>query len=158
MVIISNILTYLEIATESLAESERLSALYWKSNQNGTAGHISSIDPNQQSFKHALIAIAFAAAYLEALLHIEGYRRLGAEVYEKIDRQTYRMKMEALGIDDSVLLEASDHFRAARKDLFHEKPIKESRDPNSVMRIAQSEARSAIEFVKSVSNHFQSHA
>lgn len=152
MLIISNIQTYFEIATEALAQSERFSAEGRPPKPDGSPNNILIYDPQRRSFKHALTAIVFAAAYLEALLHIEGYNRLGAEEYERIDKRNYRFKLEALGVTDPSVLAAADRFRLTRKDLLHEKAVKEALEGANEMRTAQTEARTAIEFINSVRN------
>ncbi|MFA6093007.1 MAG: hypothetical protein WC986_08665 [Elusimicrobiota bacterium] len=106
--------------------------------------------PKQRSFKQALISIAFSSAYLEALLHIVGYRRLGPREYETIDKGTYRQKLASLGVKDVVLLDGSDRLRRSRKELLHEKAVKEALSKKVEIRNAQDEARFAVDFVRKV--------
>lgn len=155
MDIISNIQTYLKIATESLEESERLLDSNRHPKPNDEAGHIITADLQQRSFKHALIALVFAGVFLEALLHIEGCRRLGRKDYEKIDRCVYREKLEKLGICDKDILDGSDRLRLTRKEVLHEKAVLDASNENAKIRFAQREARKAIDLVRAISNRLQ---
>ncbi|MGE3924678.1 MAG: hypothetical protein AB7G13_17235 [Lautropia sp.] len=74
---LSNARTYLSIATDALAESERLDAAARRPKPNGETGFIVTIDPEQRAFKQSLVAIVFAGVYFEALLYIVGVERLG---------------------------------------------------------------------------------
>jgi hypothetical protein len=151
---ISNLSIFLDLARESLANSEKISAGQGRPKPNGEKGEIINFDPRRQSFKQALISIAFAGVYLDALLHLEGVSRLGKASYEKFEKKHYEAKLQALGITDSGLLRSCRRFRESRNDLMHEKPIDLS--PNipagipNVWRTAQEEARHAIDFIDAV--------
>ena len=150
MIVVSNQRIYLEIAQEALAKSEFLSRRQRKESPGGSTLIIH--DPRQRSFKQSLIAIAFAGIYLEALLHLEGSRRLGIKAYERIDKSRYEDKLVALGFTAADLLADCKRFREARKTLEHEKAF----HPRSQreIRIAQVEAAHALAFVQRVQEAF----
>ena len=114
-------------------------------NPDGSPGFIVKFDPEQRSFKQALIAIVFSALYLEALLYIEGTRWLG-DRYR--DRDAYEDKLRALGVDDEEILESCARFRDVRKDIVHEK-ASEISDAGE-FNFAQPEAKIAVELVERI--------
>ena len=98
MFTLSNLEIFFEIVQRSSATAERMSQRHRKPLPSG--GHVIRYDPKRRSFKNALIAIAFAGIYLEALLYIEGCRRLGKATCKKIwkrPRCTYETKLRILG-------------------------------------------------------------
>src|SRR5437870_4473242 len=115
--IISNLSIYLAIAKEALGESQRIAASQRSPRPGG--GFIIQYDPDGTSFKQSLIAIAFAGIYLDALLHIEGGRRLGKTKYEKLRGKygrnpVYEEKLAACGITDPQIVEECKAFRESR--------------------------------------------
>jgi hypothetical protein len=138
---------YLAIAKDSLAKSDRIGAAQTRPKPNGEKGSIITYDPKHKSFKHSLVAIAFAGVYLEALLYIKGVKLLGKAAYDKIDRKTYEDKLMALGINDPQLLASCERFRIARKGLVHEKVFQQSD-----FWAAQIEARKAIDLIDRVTH------
>ena len=146
LVAVSNHRVYFEIAQEALAKSESLSRRQRKKSPGGSTLIIH--DPRQRSFKQALIAIAFAGIYLEAVLHLEGSRRLGIKAYEKIDKSRYEDKLKVLGFNTADLLADCKRFRESRRALEHEKAF----HPRSrrETKIAQVEAAHALAFVERV--------
>jgi hypothetical protein len=144
----SNLHIYLAIAKDSLAESERIGAAQTRPKPNGEKGSIINYDPEHKSFKHSLVAIAFAGIYLEALLYIKGVKLLGKAAYDKkIDYKTYGGKLMALGITDPQLLASCERFRIARNELVHEKASQQSD-----LWAAQIEARKAIDLIDRVTH------
>lgn len=143
MITISNHLVYLDIARESLAKSQR----YSKRQRAELAGGRTLIkyDQRQRSFKQALIAIAFSGIHLEALLHLEGSRRLGVKEYEKIDGKTYEDKLKRLGFTEPELIADCKRFRESRRDLIHEKAFHPRSSQN--LRTAQTEAAHAVALI-----------
>lgn len=150
MLVISNHLVYLEIARETLTRSQRLS----RRNRTELPGGrgIVRFDRGQRSFKAALIAIAFAGMYLEALLHLVGARRLGVKEYERIDKSTYEDKLKALGVTNSGVLLDCKRFRETRRDLMHEKAYHPRFGRE--LRFAQEEAAHAVALVERIRDIF----
>jgi hypothetical protein len=151
----SNLRTFLEITESAVKESERISQSNRRPKLGGVAGDIITYDPKAKAFKHALIAIAFAGIYFEALLYLEGCRILGkrtCEEFWKTPRCYYEIKLGRLGVSDGPVLQACKRFREARNDLIHEKAVDVSAMGNSVVRGAQEEAKHAIEFIKNTTH------
>jgi len=136
-VLFTNIRTFLAIAKESFAKSEKVGARQRRPRTGG--GFIIRLDPNQKSFKLSMIAIVFAGVYLEALLYLQGCRLIGVADYKKVDRSPYEVKLAKLGVTDQELLDSAKEFRLVRRELVHEKA---HQDTN--LRTAQDEARKAI--------------
>jgi hypothetical protein len=153
MFTLSNLEIFFEIVQRSSATAERMSQRHRKPLPSG--GHVIRYDPKRRSFKNALIAIAFAGIYLEALLYIEGCRRLGKATCKKIwkrPRCTYEKKLRILGVRDEKLLEACKRFRQSRNNLIHEKSV-ELGQKSPRFRMAQEEATHAFAFIKQVLQH-----
>ena len=124
MLTFSNARVYLAIAEEALCESVRLRDEGRRPRPNGEPGWILTPDPEQRSFKQALIAIVFSGAYLEAILRIVGRDRLGPEEYGRIEYgTTYEKKLERLGIADPALLGKCERLRESRNEVVHEKAL-----------------------------------
>ncbi len=147
---ISNINTYLAIAKDSLARAEDITASQRRPKPDGKPGFIITYDPEQKSFKYSLITIVFAGIYFDALLYIEGIRRMGKAKFRKMERSTYEDKLQAIGIADNALLESCERFRKSRNDLVHEKAL-EMTSTTTKLRLAQKEAQHAIAFLDHVS-------
>jgi hypothetical protein len=128
-----------------MAKSERIGEAQTRPKPNGEPGSIITFDPKQRSFKYSLIAIAFAEIYLDALLYIEGVKRLGKEAYKKIDRDHYEKKLIALGINDPNVIDSCKLFRKTRNELVHEKALEQTE-----IRAAQIEARRAINLIERI--------
>lgn len=146
---ISNLHTYLAVAKDSLAIAEDIAASQRRPKPNGERGFIITYDREHRSFKHSLIAIVFAGIYFEALIYIEGIRRIGKAKFKKIGKSTYEDKLRAIGIDDKALLKSCKRFRQSRNDLVHEKAV-EMTSLKTKLRFAQKEARHAIAFLDHV--------
>lgn len=150
---VSNLRVYLTIALEAAAESRRL--LEEGRTPRGDGGFIVRLDPEQRSFKHSLIAIAFAGTFLEALLGIVAVERLGSERYKSIDKRKWEVKLQALGITDDGLLARCTHFREARNDLMHEKPLDWDNPSSATFFAGQEEASLGVEFVLDVATQLR---
>lgn len=151
---ITNIRIYLEIAEEAAQTAKRLSEEGRVPKPHGEPGWVVRRDPDRRSFKQSLIAIAFAGAYLEALLGLKGRDRYDARAWKKFDRETYERKLEMLGVTEPKLLEDAKRFREARKDVMHEKAVDMDAGEAFEHRIAQVEAEHGIEFVREVTKRF----
>ena len=95
-----------------------------------------------------MIAIAFAGMYLEALLFIEGTRRLGRTIYLSLPEREYEERLKRITAVEPELVRRCGEFRLARNDLIHEKAA-ESLE-GEVLRFAQKEAVQAIELIRDV--------
>lgn len=144
-IVLTNRRVYLSIAREAFRKSQDAFKENHKPNSSGT-GFINTYDPQQTSFKQALIAEAFAAMYLEALLWSAGCARFGEGRYTKIDGKPYEKRLVHFGITEPAILEAAKRFRECRNELVHEKA-----GPNDkTIREAQDESAHAIAFIEQV--------
>ena len=152
---ITNAHIYLTIAEEALDFMEKSSAKNRRPKPNGEPGFIITYDHQRTSFKNALIAIIFAASYLEALFYLEGTKKVSEAEYSKnIDKKTYEEKLAWFEITDEQLLSTASRLRQARNDITHEKAKSDTR--KEVLRYAQDEARIAVAFVKQIGPILQS--
>ena len=110
------------------------------------AGVIKTFDPEQTSFKEAMISIVFSCIWLEATLHLLIVRKLGRECFKEADWSTYEKKLQLLGCSDEQLLKNVALLRASRRELIHEKAHKEYNDEGKftgALKTAQDEAENA---------------
>ncbi len=149
---VTNLYVYQAIAEEAQAESERLEKLARKPKADGEPGFVITYDPEQNSFKHSLIAIAFAGMFLEALFYITGIKRFGKLEYNKRydHKLQYEGKIELFGLHDPELLAETKRFRMMRNELVHDKDVEISELDADAIYTAQDEAARAISFVKQV--------
>ena len=83
---------------------------------------VKTFDPEQLSFKQAMISVVFTCIWLEAVLHLLIVRNLGREAYtNKVDFSGYAAKLTLLGCGDEDLLRNAERLREARRELIHEK-------------------------------------
>ncbi|MCY4059717.1 MAG: hypothetical protein OXG44_17155 [Gammaproteobacteria bacterium] len=89
---------------------------------DGSPGTVKTFDPEQQSFKDAMISIVFSCIWLEALLHLLIVRKFGRKCFRKVDRRrsSYGKKLSLLGCSDDRLLEWAERLRKSRNQLVHE--------------------------------------
>ncbi len=146
---ITNARIYLAIAEEALQESQKLEATGKRPKPNGEPGFIVTYDPDQKSFKKALIAVAFATHYLEATFYLAGVQKFGKK-YEDIDKKSYEEKLPYFGITDPELVSAVTRLRKTRRDLTHEKAKEIDKMKPEDFRFAQKEADFAVALIKRV--------
>ena len=147
--IFTNVAAYREIAAEALRESEAFFEAHRRPKGDGSGGHILSVDPDRQSFKQSLIAIAFTGMFIEAALWLYGCRKLGIDKYRPVDGKPLEKRLRDLGIDDKDLETKLKDYRETRKDLVHEKAVPLSLDRTPV-RHAQKEAKKSVELMLQV--------
>jgi len=138
---------FLEIAEDALAESERLGSEQARPKPGGEEGLILILDPHQQSFKQACIALIFACCYLEALLYCVGTRKFPNNWN---DKKVYEKKLKRLGVADSALLDEAERLRGVRKEVVHEKAVATPGESMGEIYVAQVEAKRAVVFVKTI--------
>ncbi|WP_285607323.1 hypothetical protein [Geothrix edaphica] len=155
---ITNLPTYLAIAEEAFAESERLEIGARTPREDGQPGFVIKYDPERRSFKQSLVAIAFYGMYLDALLFIVGGERLGKAEYKKLDRKKvpYKDRLIALGITDPSLLTLAQHFRDARNDMVHDEAFEITEIQGKPVHTAQKIAREGSEIVTQIAKILQS--
>lgn len=145
----TNIVAYREIAAESLRESEAFFEANRRPRDDGSGGHVLTVDPDRQSLKHSFIAIAFAGMYIEAALWLYGSKKLGVKEYTPIDFGKLEKRVAPLGINDKDLEAKLKDYREMRKELVHEKAVPFSQDTTPT-RYAQKEAKKSVELMLQV--------
>jgi hypothetical protein len=145
--LMTNANVYFAIAEDAQAESERLAMLARRPKPDGDTGVIVTYDPDQKSFKNSLVAIVFAAMYLEALFYLLGTRKFGSAKYNKeYDRKCLEDKLLLFALKDDDLRIATKRLRECRRNLIHEKADLTA----NVLHVAQDEGKHAIELVKTI--------
>ena len=143
---LSNVDVFLAIAEESYASMGSALEAGRTPKPDGS-GYIIAFDDTRASFKHACIAIAFAAMYFEALIYLIALERFGKDEASRLDRKLYEQRLEAIGVSDPVLLAMAEEFRGIRKELIHEKAVKLGQPIEPAPRYAQQMADQAMRFV-----------
>ena len=144
--LITNVSIYGAIAIEAFEAMQELVESGRRLKEDGSPGWILQFDPNQKSFKQAMVAIVFTGMWLEALLPLLIVRDHGEEKFREIDFKPYEEKLRFIGIDDNSILEAAARFRIARKELVHEKAHFDTGETKK----AQDEARNAYQFLLAI--------
>lgn len=144
--IFTNVSIYREIAIEAFKAMQELVESGRRPKEDGSSGWILQFDPNQKSFKQAMVVIVFAGMWLEALLHLLIVRNHGEAKFREFDFKPYEEKLRLIGIDDNSILEAVARFRIARKELVHEKALFDARETKT----AQDEAHNAYQLLLTI--------
>ncbi len=147
----TNYRVFYSIAQESYAAMNKFSDQYTKSKPNGKPGHINILDPEQKSFKHAFITIAFCGIFIESILHLLIVKQKGLEDFKNYNFTKYEDKLQLLGCDNQQIIELCIQFRETRNEVMHEKAFMNSDN----FRIAQKEADIAIELVNKIVAFFK---
>ena len=124
--ILTNVCTYKAIAEEAYREMAKDLERNVRPNPDGRGGAIKLFDPEQTSFKQAMVSVVFTCIWLEATLHLLIVGRYGKNRFKELDRHPYEHKLEALGCDDEDLINRVGRLRNARRELVHEKAHLES--------------------------------
>ena len=144
--IYTNVSTYRAIAIEAFEAMQELVESGRQPKGDGSPGWILQFDPNQKSFKQAMIVIVFTGMWLEALLHLLIVRDHGEAKFREVDYKSYEEKLRLVGIDDNSILEAGKRFKTARKTLVHEK----AHFDTGATQVAQDEARNAYRLLLAI--------
>lgn len=155
--IITNVDTYKAIADEAYREMAEEMERNVQRNPDGTGAAIIRFDPEQKSFKQAMISIVFTCIWLEATLHLLIVGRCGKNRFEELDRDTYERKLKALECDDEDLIGRAGRLRGARRGLVHEKAHLEFNDEGEFtgeLMTAQDEANNARTVMERVEQWF----
>jgi hypothetical protein len=147
----TNVSTYFAIASESLKRMEVLQESGRRPKRDGEPGWIISYDPDQKSFKEALITIVFSGIYLEALLHLLIVKTHGLSVFKRYDsKKTDADKLSLLGCTNASIVNACNRFKVVRREIVHEKAHLDSKS----VRRAQDEAARSFKLIQSINAHF----
>lgn len=114
---------------------------------DGSPGTIRVFDPEQKSFKDAMILVVFSCIWLEALLHHLVVRKFGRKCFQRVDRRLpYGKKLQLLGCSDDQLLMWIERLQGSRRQLVHEKAHLDYTDDGvfaGEVKTAQDEAENA---------------
>ena len=119
--ILSNIWTYRAIADEAYRKMAEDVERNLRPSPDGIGGAIKRFDPERTSFKQAMISIVFTCIRLEATLHLLIVDKFSKNRFRELDRETYELKLVALGCGDEDLVRRARGLRKARRELVHEK-------------------------------------
>ena len=146
----TNVRVYRAIADEAYQKMVQSIEAGRRPKPDGSAGWIVTCDPDQTSFKQAMISIVFTGVWVEAMLHLLIVKAYGKDKYIEYDFKSYEEKLRLLGCSDEKLMDSVSRFRKARKDLVHEK----AHIDDGEIRFAQKEAEKAYELLAAISEHF----
>jgi hypothetical protein len=150
--VITNVSTYKAVAADAHKAMCELVSSGRRPKDDGSPGWILTFDPEQKSFKQAMITIVFTGIWLEALFHLLIVRNHGKDKFKEFDFKPYSAKLQLLGCSDQQLLVAADHFQKSRKELVHEKAHFDSGE----IKTAQDEADKAYQLLLAVDSLFKS--
>ena len=119
--VITNVSIYRAIALEAHRKMHEHMNAGQRPKDDGSPGSIKTFDPEQNSFKQAMVSIVFTGMWIEALLHLLIVRDHGTEKYEEYDFKSYKDKLRLLGCSDEKVFNAAERFQKCRKKLVHEK-------------------------------------
>ena len=143
---LSNVRIYRAIADAAYREMVEDMERNGLQERDGIPRVVKRFDPEQISFKQAMISIVFTCIWLEATLHLLIVGKYGRTRFGEIDRYPYERKLAVLGCGDTKLLGKAERLRKARRDLIHEKAhfeINDEGDFTGKLWTAQNEAENA---------------
>ena len=147
----TNVAVYKAIAMEAYLKMRDHITAGRKPKSDGSAGWIVSFDPEQNSFKQAMITTVFAAMWLDALLHLLIVCHFGVMTFKKFDRKhSYEAGLLMLGCSDKEILNAVNRLQASRRELVHEKAHLD----NGAIKTAEDEAANAYGLIQAIEKQF----
>ena len=156
--VLTNVGIYRSIADDAYRQMAADMAENVRPGPEGSDVVIKTFDPEQLSFKQAMISVVFTCIWLEAVLHLLIVGKLGRKAYtRKVDRSGYGAKLSLLGCRDETLLRNVGRLRQARRELVHEKAHLEFNDAGEFtgeLRGAQDEAENARAVMLAVERGF----
>lgn len=147
--VLTNLSTYKAIAEDAYAQMVKAEGTGRTLKRDGT-GWIVRHDPEQTSFKNAMIAVVFTGMWLEARMHLLIVRNNGESRCREYDHKTYEQKLQLLGVTDKALLAKVRRFRVTRNELIHEN----AHFDQAAIKTAQKEAQIAHEVMSEVDGLF----
>jgi hypothetical protein len=148
--IITNVSVYKAIAISAHAEMHKLTEAGRRPREDGSPGWVITYDPEQKSFKQAMIAIAFTGMWLEAFLHLRIVRDHGLHKFKGYDFKPYADKLHLLNCSELTIIAAAQRFQKCRKELVHEKAFCDS----GQIITAQEEADNAAQLLLAIDAWF----
>ena len=99
------------------------------------SGYIIKYDPTHASFKKSMIVVTFAGMWLEAIFHQFMVKNHSKNQFNKHGKDSYKEKLELMGISDSSILDSAEKFQKSRNELIHEKAFMDKGE----IKLAQNE-------------------
>ncbi|MDQ5985882.1 MAG: hypothetical protein CSYNP_01599 [Syntrophus sp. SKADARSKE-3] len=146
----TNVDIYWGIADEAYNKMRQAIEAGRRPKSDGSPGWIITYDPEQTSFKQAMISVVFTAMWFEATMHLHIVKAYGKSKFKTYDHKPYEDKLKLLGCTDVELLKLAARFQKARKLLVHEKAYFDDGET----RTAQGEAENAHAFLLSAQRFF----
>jgi hypothetical protein len=147
----SNVWVFYRIAKESFESMKNDISSGRRPKPNGEPGWIITYDPEQKSYKAALVVIVFSGMFLEALLHLLIVNRKGIGTFKSYDGKKYEEKLRLLGCTEESILSLCENYRQVRREIVHEK----AHLNKTTIRFAQKEAESAITMITRIADFFK---
>lgn len=119
--VLTNAEVYRTIADEAYQKMVQSIEAGRRPKPDGSAGWIVTYDPDQTSFKQAMVSLVFTGMWLEAMMHLLIVKAHGKDRFNEYDFKSYEEKLTLLGCTDAELLNSVSRFRKARRALVHEK-------------------------------------
>lgn len=145
--VFTNVHIFGAIADTAYKKMSELLANNIRRNPDSSSGVIKIFDPEQTSFKEAMISIVFSCMWLEATLHLLIVRKFDRERFKNADRRlSYEEKLRLLECRDEQLLNNVERLRKSRRELVHEKAHLEFSQAGEFLgelKTAQDEAENA---------------
>ena len=148
--VLTNVEVYRTIADEAYQKMVQSVEAGRRPKSDGSAGWIVTYDPDQTSFKQAMISLVFTGMWLEATMHLLIVKAYAKDKFEEYDFRSYEEKLMLLGCTDEELLNSVSRFRKARKALVHEK----AHFDDGEIRWAQTEAENAHGLLTAIYERF----
>lgn len=148
--VLTNAAVYKSIADEAYEKMVQSTEAGRRPKPDGSVGWIVTYDPNQTSFRQAMISLVFTGMWLEAVTHLLIVKAHGIEKAKEYDFKSYEEKLALLDCTDEKLLNSVLRFRKARRSLVHEKAYFDDGE----VRWAQKEAENAHELLVAIQERF----
>lgn len=156
--VLTNVSIYRSIADDAYRQMSTDLDTHVRAVAQGSDVVVKTLDPEQLSFKQAMISVVFTCIWLEATLHLLIVGRYGRKGYtKKVDRYGYGAKLSLLDCRDEELLSNVERLRKARRELVHEKAHSAFNDAGEFtgeLRGAQDEAENARAVMLAVEKRF----
>jgi hypothetical protein len=146
----SNIQVYEDIVHEAYSEMNSIIENGRTAKDDGS-GYIIQYDSTQASFKKSMVVVVFAGMWLEATFHQFMVSNHSKSQFTKHNSDSYRNKLELMGIKEPDFLAKTKKFQKTRNELIHEKAFMDKGD----LKGSQNEAKTAHEIISHVSLHFK---
>ena len=150
--VITNVSIYKAIAISAHLEMHELTNAGRRRKGDGSPGWIITYDPEQRSFKQAMIAIVFTGMWLEAFLHLRIVRDHGLQKFKEYDFKCLADKLQLLGCSEPAIIETAQKFQKCRKEFVHEKAYCDARE----IRTAHNGADNANQLLLAIDAWFKS--